>query len=102
VNRKIELLGASLSTVAKATAVSSACNELFGFNPVITLKDTQAKLTFTPDQYATIRKYLVQQALSPDIGDIDIDVVPIIAPFVIGLGAVSFLAGIVAFYYLTK
>lgn len=88
---------ASLVTTGKALAISTACNTLFGFSPSITYTDNQAVIRFTPDQNAAIRNYVVSQMLNPDEGDIDIDLAPIAAPYVVGGLSLAFLLGVITF-----
>lgn len=86
---------ASLVTTGKALAISAATNTLFGFTPTITYTDSQAVIRFTPEQYAAIRNYVVSQMLSPDAGDIDIDLLPIALPYIIGGLSLAFILGMI-------
>src|SRR5271157_1673740 len=88
---------ASLVTTGKALAISTACNTLFGFSPSITYTDSQAVIRFTTEQNAAIRNYIVSQMLSPDAGDIDIDLLPIALPYVVGGLSLAFLLGVITF-----
>lgn len=92
---------ASLSTVAKAEALSQASKMLFGFQPSISYTDTQAIIRFTDAQNKTIANYFNAMMLDPSPPELDIDFVPMagpwalkaFAPYVIGAIAGSGILG---------
>jgi hypothetical protein len=81
---RTELMGASLETVGKTSAIALALEKIAGGLPLTQYTDTQGIISFTPEQAENIRNYIRSKSKATgQPPDVKINFLPVVLPLVL-------------------